>query len=112
MTESYIPDHGSVHFVQFEDKPLIGRSLDEFQCVSTGKGATGASVRDILEDELADGAWKPKDELVATVLNEVTCSVRTIQRTALDELNVEHYLTQTSPQKAMWRLPVSQGVQS
>jgi hypothetical protein len=112
MTESYIPDHGSVHFVQFEDKPLIGRSLDEFQCVSTGKGATGATVLGILEEELADGEWKAKEDLVATVLNEVKCSVRTIERTGLGELKADVFLTPTSPQKAMWRLPVSQGVQS
>ena len=111
MTESYIDDHGSVHFIEF-DKPLLGRSLDEFQCVSTGRGETGATVLGILEEELADGEWKPKDDLVATVLNEVSCAVRTIQRTAFKELNVETYLTQTFPQKAMWRLPVSQGAQS
>ena len=102
---------GEVYYIDFDD-PLLGRELQEFQPTSTGRGGTGATVRDILEDELADGEWKAKDDLVATVMSAVDCHVRTIQRTAFDELNVEHCLTQTSPQKAYWRLPVSQGVES
>lgn len=113
MSSREIPEQaelGHIYYIGFDD-PLLGRELQEFQPTSTGRGGTGATVRDILEDELADGEWKAKDDLVATIKEEVPCSVRTIQRTAFDELNVEHCLTQTSPQKAYWRLPVSQGVE-
>ena len=113
MRSREIPEQaelGYVYYIDFDD-PLLGRELQEFQPTSTGRGGTGATVRDILEDELADGEWKAKDDLVATIKEEIPCSVRTIQRTAFDELNVEHCLTQTSPQKAYWRLPVSQGGQ-
>ena len=110
MSNRLVADLGHVYYINFDD-PLLGRTLDEFQSTSTGRGATGTTVRDILEDELADGEWKPKDNLVATVKSEVDCSLRTIQRSAFDELNVETYLTPTSPQKAYWRLPVSQGVE-
>tara|TARA_B100002003_G_scaffold242467_1_gene265497 strand:+ start:820 stop:1896 length:1077 start_codon:yes stop_codon:yes gene_type:complete len=111
MNNRPVEDLGHVHYIDFDD-PLLGRTLSEFQPCSTGRGATGATVRDILEKELADGEWKDKDDLVAAVKSEVNCSVRTIQRIALDELKVEHHQTNTSPQKSRWRLPVTQGGQS
>ena len=83
---------------------MLGRSLDEFQSVSTGRGATGASVRDILERVLEDGDWHLKEELVDAVGRQVECSVKTIERVAFDEMHVERENTNETPTRVLWRL--------
>ena len=83
---------------------MLGRSLDEFQSVSTGRGATGASVRDILERVLEDGDWHLKEELVDAVGRQVECSVKTIERVAFDEMHVERENTHETPTRVLWRL--------
>ena len=84
---------------------MLDRSLDEFHSVSTGRGATGASVRDILERLLQDGDWHLKEELVDAVGRQVECSIKTIERVALDEMSVDRQNTNETPTRVLWRLP-------
>ena len=105
MVERPLDDLGYVHYIDFDDYPMLGRSLDEFQSVSTGRGATGASVRDILERLLQDGDWHLKEELVDAVGRQVECSIKTIERVALDEMSVDRQYTNETPTRVEWRLP-------
>ena len=107
MCSKPVEDLGYVHYISFDKHPMLGRSLDEFQSVSAGRGATGATVLDILEEELSDGYWHYKDDLVDAVTRQVRCSVKTIQRVAFEELKVDTELTETTPPKSKWRLPVT-----
>ena len=84
---------------------MLGKSLDEFQPVSTGRGATGATVLNVLEEELSDGYWHYMDDLVDAVSRRVKCSIKTIERVAFEELKVIRELTETTPPKAKWKLP-------
>ena len=105
MTERPLDDLGYVHYIDFDDYPMLGRSLDEFQSVSTGRGATGASVRDILERLLQDGDWHLKEELVDAVGRQVECNIKTIERVAFDEMSVDRQNTNETPTRVLWRLP-------
>ena len=107
MEECLLDDLGYVHYIEFDKHPMLDKSLDEFQSVSTGRGATGATVLGVLEEELSDGYWHYKDDLVDAVTRQVSCHVRTIQRVAFEELKVDTELTETTPPKAKWRLPVT-----
>jgi len=107
MCSKPVEDLGYVHHIKFDNYPMLGKSLDEFQPVSTGRGVTGATVLDVLEEELGDGLWHLKETLVEAVLRRTDCSVRTIERVALDELKVDRRDTNEIPARAMWRLPVA-----
>ena len=106
MCSKAVEDLGYVHYIDFDNHPMLGRSLDEFQSVSTGRGATDATVQDVLEEELEDGLWHYKDDLVDAVSRRVKCNIKTIQRVAFEELKVDKELTKETPPKAKWRLPV------
>ena len=41
MCSKPVEDLGYVHYISFDNHPMLGRSLDEFQSVSAGRGATG-----------------------------------------------------------------------
>ena len=84
---------------------MLGRSLDEFQSVPAGRGVTGATVLDVLEEELSDGYFHYKDDLVDAVYRRVKCNIKTIERVAFEELKVVNQLAKTTPPKAMWKLP-------
>jgi len=106
MCSKPVEDLGYVHHIKFDTHPMLGKSLDEFQPVSTGRGATGATVLDVLAEELSDGFFHYKDDLVAAVSRRVKCNKKTIERVAFEELEVVKQLAKTIPPKAMWKLPV------
>ena len=105
MEECLLDDLGYVHYIEFDNHPMLDKSLDEFQSVSTGRGATGATVLDVLEEELSDGLFHYKETLVDAVSRRVKCNKKTIERVAFEELKVVSKLANTTPPKAMWKLP-------
>jgi hypothetical protein len=107
MCSKTVEDLGYVHHIEFDRYPLLDKALDEFQSVSTGRGATGDIAQDVLVDEMQDGYWHRKADLVQVVQRVVQISERQIERIAFSQLHIESEMTPTSPPQAKWRIPKS-----